>query len=221
MASAILGSRLFYVAAHPGAFRPPEGSWLDAIVPFRDSGDVGIAGLSVMGGFPAALLTATAYLAWKRLAVGAYLDLLAPSMALGAGITRLGCFANGCCFGTACSLPFAVHFPEGSLPAAVFGTAALHPTQLYQALAGFLLCPALLWYARRHPFPGAVTLALCVAMGLQRFAVELVRYNEEALILFRVGDVAFSLYQAVALGLVAVGLLLWAAISRRPRPGDA
>src|SRR5262249_40817165 len=43
-------------------------------------------------------------------------DLIAPSCALGAGLGRLGCLMQGCCFGGACDLPWAVTFPWGSPP---------------------------------------------------------------------------------------------------------
>jgi len=206
--AALLGSRAFYVAAHPEAFRPPQGQWTDVFNPFREGG-VGISGLSVMGGLPVALLATAAYLRWKRLPIGAYLDLLAPSVALGAGITRIGCLLNGCCFGVPSALPIAIRFPEGSLPAAVFEGQSLHPTQLYQSLAGFAICAGLIWLDRRRPFEGAVVLALCIAMGLQRAAVELVRYNEAPSLWLRIGPVAVSTYQLVALALLAVGAGLW------------
>ncbi len=43
-------------------------------------------------------------------------DLVIPSVLLGVAIGRLGCFLNGCCFGGACELPWAVEFPFGSPP---------------------------------------------------------------------------------------------------------
>jgi phosphatidylglycerol:prolipoprotein diacylglycerol transferase len=43
-------------------------------------------------------------------------DLMAPSIVLGMAVGRIGCFLNGCCFGGACELPWAVQFPWGSPP---------------------------------------------------------------------------------------------------------
>ncbi len=42
-------------------------------------------------------------------------DVLMPSLFIGLGFGRIGCFLYGCCFGAACSLPWAVHFPSDSL----------------------------------------------------------------------------------------------------------
>jgi phosphatidylglycerol:prolipoprotein diacylglycerol transferase len=46
-----------------------------------------------------------------------YLDIIAPSAALGMGLGRIGCFLNGCCWGLPADLPWAVRFPFGSPPA--------------------------------------------------------------------------------------------------------
>ena len=45
-----------------------------------------------------------------------YMDVIAPSIALGTFFGRLGCFLNGCCYGDLCRLPWAVTFPAGSPP---------------------------------------------------------------------------------------------------------
>ena len=42
-------------------------------------------------------------------------DAVAPSLALGIALGRLGCFLNGCCYGDRCNLPWAVRFPTESL----------------------------------------------------------------------------------------------------------
>jgi phosphatidylglycerol:prolipoprotein diacylglycerol transferase len=67
---------------------------------------------SLIGGAVAALL----WIHKHRLPVLVMGDLMAPSIVLGMAIGRIGCFFNGCCFGGACDLPWAVHFPWGSPP---------------------------------------------------------------------------------------------------------
>ena len=42
-------------------------------------------------------------------------DVIMPSLFVGLGFGRIGCFLYGCCFGAACSLPWAVHFPTDSM----------------------------------------------------------------------------------------------------------
>src|SRR5580704_12738538 len=53
------------------------------------------------GGFLLALLTAVLYMRRNRLPVFGTCDVFAPGVAVGQAIGRLGCFAAGCCWGTA------------------------------------------------------------------------------------------------------------------------
>jgi len=65
------------------------------------------------------------------------MDFLAPSLALGHAIGRIGCFLAGCCYGKECNLPWAITFThEHSL--APLGI-PIHPTQLYESLFLFSL----------------------------------------------------------------------------------
>lgn len=197
--SSILGSRIFFALNAP----VPGASLLEALNPL--AGGSATVGLSVMGGLPAALLCAWLYLRARGLPVLAYMDLLAPSVAFGAGITRIGCFANGCCHGVVCDWPWAVRFPVGSLPHTNLGDVAVHPTQLYQSLAGFAIGFGLLAFARRKPPAGSVVSALVCAWGVQRLVVEAFRFHQGGEVWFRLGDGVVSVYQGVALGLILVG----------------
>ena len=79
------------------------------------------------------------------------LDVIAPALAIGIAFGRIGCYLNGCCWGGTCppDFVFGVVFPAGSPPAFALGdgnfpSPTLHPTQLYSAAQGIILC-ALLW----------------------------------------------------------------------------
>jgi phosphatidylglycerol:prolipoprotein diacylglycerol transferase len=62
----------------------------------------------------------------------AALDLVAMSIPVPWIFAKLGCLFNGCCYGKASSMPWAITFPEGArgAPAGV----PLHPTQIYEIL---------------------------------------------------------------------------------------
>ena len=77
--------------------------------------DVSKGGLEFYGGFILTVLV-TLFWLWKieKVSLRWYMDIIAPSAAMGLAIGRLGCFLNGCCFGTTCDLPWAVRFPFGS-----------------------------------------------------------------------------------------------------------
>src|SRR3954447_660553 len=80
-----------------------------------------------------------------------YLDVIAPSLAIGTMFGRLGCFLNGCCFGDRCdNLPWATSFPRLSPPwsdqfhGGLIASGApwslpVHPTQIYSAIDGLML----------------------------------------------------------------------------------
>ena len=104
-------------------------------------------------------------------------DALAPGVVLGQAIGRLGCFAAGCCWGKATSLPWAVTFTDLYAARAV-GTpmdTPLHPSQLYESLATFLIFAFLLWLGPRKSFHGQVVLSYVALYSATRFALEFLR----------------------------------------------
>jgi phosphatidylglycerol:prolipoprotein diacylglycerol transferase len=77
--------------------------------------DIRRGGVEFYGGF---VFTIVCVLAWlkfyEKVSLRWYMDIIAPSAALGLAIGRIGCFLNGCCYGTTSELPWAVQFPLGS-----------------------------------------------------------------------------------------------------------
>jgi phosphatidylglycerol---prolipoprotein diacylglyceryl transferase len=108
-------------------------------------------------------------------------DALAPGVVLGQAIGRLGCFAAGCCWGKRTSLPWAVTFTDVYASRAV-GTpmdTPLHPSQLYESAAAFLIFAFLLWLLPRKRFHGQVTLAYVALYSAVRFGLEFLRGDPE------------------------------------------
>ena len=105
----VAGARLMYVVHYWEQYS--RGNWLNV---FRAVIDVRQGGLEVYGGVIAALLGVLIYFKFWRHSTRWYLDIIAPSLALGMGLGRIGCFLNGCCWGGVCDLPWAVRFPFGS-----------------------------------------------------------------------------------------------------------
>lgn len=218
--SSILGARLLWVLTHLDEFRPPQGTWTDALNPFRGGAYVGFAGLSVLGGVVVATLAALAFLAWKKMPVLTSADVLAPSVALGAGITRIGCFLNGCCYGLPCDGGFCVRFPEGS-PAELAYHATVHPTQLYAAVIGFAGFAFLSWLLARRLFPGAVFAAFLAFEGVQRIFLDMVRHQDESVVWFQMGSMPFTANQGVSVALVVAALALFVSLRGREAPTPA
>ncbi len=107
----LIGARLFYVIEYWEAFRQPTfGATLIEVINFTKGG------LVVYGALIGALPGFAVFCIKEKLPLLSVFDVLVPGMLLGLALGRLGCFLNGCCFGGACELPWAVQFPLGSPP---------------------------------------------------------------------------------------------------------
>ncbi|MBI4553512.1 MAG: prolipoprotein diacylglyceryl transferase [Candidatus Latescibacteria bacterium] len=225
VASSIVGARVLYVIPHWEEF---IGHPFDIISPVQSSGDIGITGLTMYGGVIAALATSIWYLKRHRQPVWRTADACAPSIALGIGLTRIGCFLNGCCFGLPSTLPWAVTFPELSAAGALFPRTPLHPAQLYSSLYGFALFGALLAVDRRDRYDGFLFALFLMIESVAHFTVDVFRYYEASMTLTTVGAFPISVNQGLCLLLFGMGLFLMLRLrprrtpqrSRRPaRPG--
>jgi phosphatidylglycerol---prolipoprotein diacylglyceryl transferase len=133
------------------------------------------------GGLIAALAVSWWYMRRTMLPLAKTADAFAPGIALGHGIGRLGCFSAGCCWGIECRAPWAVTFrdPVANSQVGVPLGLPLHPTQLYEALAEFVIFAVLYRrFARPHK-PGAIISLYLVLYGGARFVVEFYRYHEQ------------------------------------------
>jgi phosphatidylglycerol:prolipoprotein diacylglycerol transferase len=152
-------------------------------------------------------------------------DAVAPALALGSALGRVGCFLNGCCYGTPTSSPLAIGFPAGSPPwvrhieqglisPLAAHSLAVHPTQLYSALDALLLLALLTWFYPRRRRDGEVMALLMVTYPLLRFANECLRGDEGAIV------AGLSAAQAISVGLFAAGIATWIYLARLPRRRD-
>ena len=133
------------------------------------------------GGLIGGILVAALLVRRYRLPGWATADVLAPGVAIGQAIGRLGCFSAGCCWGRATSVPWAVTFTD-VYAARQVGTpidTALHPSQLYESFVVSLVFLFLLWLAPRKRFHGAVTLAYVALYSVARFVLEFWRGDAE------------------------------------------
>lgn len=203
--AAIVGSRFFYVIYHTEEFR---GHWLDAINPFQSSGDIGIAGLSMMGGVVLAIIGALLYFIIRRIRPWPMLDAMAPSFFLGVGITRIGCFFNGCCYGITTNSWCGVTFP--------YHNHAVFPTQLFSSAAGFIMFGLILLIEKKRKAFDGFTFWLAVMMySVWRFAIDFIRYYEDSMVIFRIGNVHITRNQFLTVCLFIIALLWFIYLKRR------
>jgi phosphatidylglycerol:prolipoprotein diacylglycerol transferase len=139
------------------------------------------AGGVFYGGLLAALGVAWWYMRKTKLPPLATADVFAPGLALGHGIGRIGCFMAGCCWGVECERPWAVTFtnPVAHELVGVPLGRPLHPTQLYEAAAEFIIFGVLYWFIRKPHAKGAIISLYLALYSVVRFVVEFFRYHEQ------------------------------------------
>jgi len=166
-------------------------------------------GLVYYGGLIGAALACLLYARVKHLPLWKLADVLAPSIALGSVFGRTGCLLNGCCYGRACTLPWAIHFPPGheTYPNGV------HPTEIYDALLNLVLYLGLAWLFRRKKFDGQVFAAYLMCYAVTRSIVESFRGDYTPVHLHG----GLTPAQLVSIGIFAAGAALLA-IQARTHP---
>lgn len=207
MISAIIGSRLFYVLFHLEEFK---GRWVYTFLPIQPDGSIGLGGLIFLGGFLGALLSGGIYLYKKKISFLKVVDSVAPSLAIGLFFGRIGCFLNGCCFGKACDLPWAVTFPPHSPAGYQMGNIAIHPTQLYSSAYGLLIFIILMLLDKKVHYDGFLFGVFLVLYGVSRFTVDFYRFYETQM--FLIDGIEFN--QLVSLLLVIGGIVLLLVLKR-------
>lgn len=153
--SGIIGARIFYVIENMGYYfkNPVEIVMLQ------------YGGLAWFGGLIMGSISGVIYLRKKKLGVYSILDLVAPFIALGQALGRIGCLLNGCCFGkvSAYGIYFDVH------------KTVLLPTQIYSAaiLLGIFI---ILRVLQDSPRPAGMIFFLYLFLySIKRFFIESLR----------------------------------------------
>ncbi len=201
----VLGARLGFVLYHWSDF---ADHLFDIINPFQ-SEQFGIVGLNLQGGLIGGLLAGLLYLNWKKMPLAASLDAVVPAVGFGIFLARIGCYLNGCCFGTPTDGFFGVHFPSSSAAHSVFGDEAVHPTQLYSSAYGLLLMIGLMWVNRRWYRVGRAVGLFFVAEAAFRMLIEPLRYYEEAMWIQLGGlEITYNVLAAVVMFLIGLYFLV-------------
>ncbi len=193
--------------------------WYAAL--YRDWGALfSRGGLVWYGGFLGGVLAVTLN-GWRRRVPTRFtMDLVAPALALGYALGRVGCFLVQDDYGVPTSLPWGMKFPQGT-PASTaqnlvrdFGVTlppgtqptdvlAVHPTQLYE-VALMLLAFWLIWRLRRHQHAAGWLFGLYLLLaGIERFLVEFLRAKDDRLL----GPLTLAQGVSVAIALFGAALL--------------
>lgn len=184
----LAGGRLTYVALNWGSY---SGNWREIVA-------VWDGGLTFFGGLAAGAVTGVIWAKRAKVSVAAFADLLAPSLALGYSISRLGCFLNGCCYGNPTTWPWAVRFHENGGPLL---TPPSHPAQVYSSILSFIVFLMLVLLEKRNLPAGSLIGSWLILSSLERFFVEYFRKGATATVVAG----GFTQAQLVCLVLILVG----------------
>jgi phosphatidylglycerol:prolipoprotein diacylglycerol transferase len=194
LVAAIVGSRILYVLVNWSAFSQD---------PF-DIVRIWQGGLVFYGGFIGALITALWFMKRKGLSVLKTADIMAPSIAFGQFVGRIGCFFAGCCYGKTCDLPWAVIFthPESLAPKGV----PLHPVQLYSSLNGLFIFLVLMGIRRIKGFEGQIFWTYVLLYAVTRSILEHFRGDERGM--FVGGLLSTSQLIGVIMAVIAITVMI-------------
>ena len=218
----ILGAKAYYVLLnYDSLITDPIGSIFSR------------GGMVWYGGFLGGLIAVSwevkrSGLRWAQMA-----DLIAPVLAIGYAVGRMGCFFVGDDYGRPTDGWFGVKFPQGAPPTRVsvmenhfgieidpyfverFGEVIpVHPTQLYE-VAMSLMIFGFLWRIRKHNYAeGWIWWIWFVLAGAERFLVEFVRLKDDRFLGI------FTVAQLISLFLIVIGI--WGIVSTmQTKNGDA
>ena len=208
--AALVGAKLMLIAVDWEYFRAQPRELLSLVR----------AGGVFYGGLIAAIVVGLWLVRRYKLPPWSTADLMAPGIALGHVVGRLGCLMAGCCYGRPTDVPWAITFTD-PLAATNVGTPLgipLHPTQLYDAGAELIILGLLLFTERKgRPFAGRTFWTYLLLYGVSRFVIEFYRGDANR------GTVlaGLSTSQFVSLLLVPASLLMLAYLRRQGQAAKA
>ncbi|MBN1690371.1 MAG: prolipoprotein diacylglyceryl transferase [Dehalococcoidia bacterium] len=164
IAVGLIGARLFYLLENWQFFM----GHTDKIF--------GLAGERMYGGILGVILVSWVYSRIAGLSFLRISDLIIPGGVLAMVIARIGCTLNGCCYGEACDLPWAIVYtaPDSRAPLHT----PIHPFQIYQIL-WFAVMAVVIWtlLGKTH-ITGLVTLTYWVMLAVGDLLTRFLRADE-------------------------------------------
>jgi len=157
-------------------------------------------GFVVYGGLIGGIIGVYIYCKKKKIDVLKYFDLIAPSVSIGQGFGRIGCFLAGCCYGRETDSIIGITFTNSAF--APNGVKLL-PTQLISSAGNFAIALILIIAARHNKTKGSILSLYLLLYGVGRFAVEFLRNDER-------GNVGiFSTSEFISIFFVAAGIAMY------------
>jgi len=161
---------------------------------------IGGSGLTIYGAVLGAALGIWVYSKFSKLQFGYFTDLIAPGLILSQIVGRIGCTINGCCYGVACSLPWAITYshPDSLAPLGL----AVHPTTVYEIIyLGIIFGVALMLRGRLRP-DGSLFLVYLALYSLWRLGIDFLRDGTPFLLGLHQAQIIAIIVLAIAIPLL-------------------
>jgi phosphatidylglycerol:prolipoprotein diacylglycerol transferase len=159
-----LGARVLYIITRLDYFLA------DPVSVFR----VWEGGLVFLGGPIACVPFAIWYMKKHKLPAWLTADILVIGLTVNHAFGRLGCLAAGCCYGKPTGSSFGIRLYSDLVDKDMQGI-PLHPTQIYESTALFILFFGLLYVFRKRSFDGQAVLTYFMAYPIIRSIIEIFR----------------------------------------------
>ena len=162
-------------------------------------------GFVFLGGLLMCLIVGYFYARARKLNFGEWADFFTPLFSLAHALGRIGCLLAGCCFGTYCTLPWAL---EGR-----------HPTALYLIFGESFIFLLMLMFEQQKVYkkPGFLFAKWLLFHSLLRFNVEYFRDDFRGVFITLPGLGSLSVSQVISLGVI-IGTLCFFYLKREKSP---
>jgi phosphatidylglycerol:prolipoprotein diacylglycerol transferase len=210
---AFVGARVFHILDFPREFMADPASMI-----------LTRSGFSIFGGLVFGLVAGIVLLRRHSVPVLPVLDAMAPALAVGYAVGRLGCqIAGDGDWGIAADMTLKPDWLPGWLWAqtytgnvlgVVIPPPGVYPTPLYESAMALIMF-GVLWAARSRAYsPGNLFSLYLLLSGFERLLIEQIRINEQ----YHVFGIAFTQAEAIAIALVVAGIVgLLTSAGRRAR----
>lgn len=102
------------------------------------------------------------------------IDIMSPGLVVAHAFGRIGCLSAGCCYGRPTDAPWGIKLFSDLVDETHRGI-PLHPTQLYESSALFILYAGLMYIFKHRKFDGQVGLTYFMLYPIIRSIIEVFR----------------------------------------------
>ncbi len=195
--SGVIISRLLHVLDNiiVAKLHPEIGGVFDYT---QDPGRIfGFEGLTAYGAVLGAALGVWIYCRIAKVDTGYFSHIIAPAIISAQAIGRIGCLLNGCCYGVACNLPWAIEYTNPDAEGSIAGL--VHPTQVYEIIYNLIVF-GLLWKLMSKVKPdGSLFLIYLALYSAWRVGIDFLRDTNPYF---------FGLGQAQVIGIIVLAITI-------------